>query len=664
MGLDGDVDGLAYAAGTDPAALPPDAAAKPIWTDSQAAGNLGRRNIAWTTTEVRYAFRETTPPKSLGDGDIAFTPLTQEMRTFVRAAFDLLSDVVNLKFVERQDDGLFPYVDRRIVFAADTNLPDYEWGHANWTTQFSTPRNRITGSEVWINPDATITRKWFFGGLNFASTLHEIMHGLGLLHPGDYNANGNPITYAADARYMQDSRQYTLMSYFAAAETGADFLVDAENSIFSGATPLLHDVAALQLIYGANTSTRSGDTVYGFNSTAGRPAYDFTVNVTPIVCIWDGGGNDTLDLSGSADACNLDLNQGAFSDAFTMTSNISIAYGADIENAKGGSGNDRLVGNKLANRLEGGAGDDVLIGGEGDDILDGGPGRDTVVYSGSRKDYVSWFVDGNWKVRPNNSTETDTLINVELLQFSDGTVKVGGLNAQETLETAYRNILRDDPSQWAAQATINTLVAQIDNGQRTIEQAKGEIIKLAAETTSVASLSYAFFTGKIPSQGGFDYLVSSTSPNTNNINSPYYQGFTLENRYINFSVNLGKLGEGKASFETEFGAKSLAETAKLAYAEIFGTTPSDAKVAALLGPTAGEGSMSRADYLAAYGGDGANGLGTKAALVGWLLSEAVKADAGLYARANDAFLADLADGALFAVDLIGVYGKPDFAFPG
>ena len=109
-----------------------------------------------------------------------------------------------------------------------------------------------------------------------------------------------------------------------------------------------------------------------------------------------------------------------------------------------------------------------------------------------------------------------------------------------------------------------------------------------------------------------DFLVSPTGPNGNNLNSAYYQSFNLENRYINFAVNLGKLGEGKIQFE------------------------------------------------AAYGGDGATGIGTKAAMVGWLLAEAVKADTGMYARANDAFLIDLADGANFAVDLVGLYGKPEF----
>ena len=91
--------------------------------------------------------------------------------------------------------------------------------------------------------------------------------------------------------------------------------------------------------------------------------------------------------------------------------------------------------------------------------------------------------------------------------------------------------------------------------------------------------------------------------------------------------------------------------------EIFGAEPTDAKVAALL-------SGGRDLYFASYGGDGLDGIGTKAAMVGWLLAESEKANLGLYARANAAFLTDLADGAAYNVDLIGVYGKPEFNYMG
>ena len=49
-------------------------------------------------------------------------------------------------------------------------------------------------------------------------------------------------------------------------------------------------------------------------------------------------------------------------------------------------------------------------------------------------------------------------------------------------------------------------------------------------------------------------------------------------------------------------------------------------------------------------------------MVGWLLAEAVKADIGVYAKVNDAFLADLMDGAAFAVDIVGAYNRPEYTY--
>jgi len=203
---------------------------------------------------------------------------------------------------------------------------------------------------------------------------------------------------------------------------------------------------------------------------------------------------------------------------------------------------------------------------------------------------------------------------------------------------------------------LTAMKASADAGILGKAQAIAQIADRADATTAVATLSYQFFTGKIPSQGGIDYLVDPKGVNANNLNSAYYQSFNLENRYINFAVNLGKNGEGKTAFTAKYGSLSLFDATREAYKTIFGGAPTDAKVHALID--------SRIDYFASYGGDGPNGIGTKAAMVGWLLAEAVKADVGMYAKANDAFMLDLADGANFAVDLVGVYGKADYNYAG
>jgi hypothetical protein len=199
---------------------------------------------------------------------------------------------------------------------------------------------------------------------------------LGLDHPGEYNG-GSP-TYANDALYAQDTHMWTVMSYFDAQNTGADWY--AGNGWWHYAqTPMLHDLLAAQAIYGADMSTRSGDTVYGFNSTADRSVFDFTQNDDPVVTIWDGGGTDTLDFSGWNSNSQISLVEGTFSHVNSMTHNVAIAFGAQIENATGGGGNDQITGNALDNVLKGLGGNDVIDGAAGDDWLEGGAGFDTLL---------------------------------------------------------------------------------------------------------------------------------------------------------------------------------------------------------------------------------------------------------------------------------------------
>lgn len=120
-------------------------------------------------------------------------------------------------------------------------------------------------------------------------------------------------------------------------------------------------------LYGANMSTRTGDTVYGFNSNTGRDFLTATAdNGKPVnFTVWDADGNDTLDFSGYSQQQMINLNDGAFSSVGGGTQNVAIARGAIIENAIGGSGRDVIIGNDQDNLLAGNAGSDILYGGLG-----------------------------------------------------------------------------------------------------------------------------------------------------------------------------------------------------------------------------------------------------------------------------------------------------------
>jgi serralysin len=331
---------------------------------------------------------------------------------------------------------------------------------------------------------------------------------------------------------------------------------------------------------------------------------------------------------------------------------------SSADQVAGGTGNDYLMGFAGNDNLQGLAGDDTVIGGSGNDMIDSGAGIDIAIFTGAANSYTLNFAGGAWTVADQRSGApdgADILSSVELLGFSDRTIDLR-LTDPATDAAAVR-VLRT-----AGSVPQSVLVA---NGLATEQTSIPLIVKAAGATSSVATLAYEFFTGKAPTSAGMDYLVSPTGPNPNNLNSAYYQSFSLENRYINFAVNLGKAGEGNAAFTAKYGGLSLFEATRTAYATIFGEAPSDSKLHAILDPTTVLNGVtySRSDYFAYYGQDGVNGVGTKAAMVGYLLAEAVKADLGSYALSNDAFLTDVAiHNAPFGVDLVGVYNQPGFVF--
>ena len=356
-----------------------------------------------------------------------------------------------------------------------------------------------------------------------------------------------------------------------------------------------------------------------------------------------------ITLTGSATTAGFGLPAGMTISVGTGAADVFTGVGSSVYSAAAG------------------AGDDVVRVGGGAAYVDGGAGRDSIIVLDATGAAVSLANIQKVDLPPGGAGAMVSLFlksggyiagkDVEAYVFKDGYGRVSNGQWQITgfdarVSSAAANILRD--AQLADPAKLVD-VAAAGNSASAISAYVDGLVRTAAATSSVATLSYQFFTGKIPSAAGMDFLVAVNGPNANNLNSAYYQSFNLENRYINFAVNLGREGEGKAKFQAEYGSLSLAEATKKAYGVIFGAAPTDAKVALLL-------SGGRDLYFDAYGKDGLNGLGTKAAMVGWLLAEAVKADVGMYARANDAFLTDLADGATFAIDLVGVYGKPEFNY--
>lgn len=129
------------------------------------------------------------------------------------------------------------------------------------------------------------------------------------------------------------------------------------------------------------------------------------------------GGTDTINAAAVSGQVHVNLTPG-------MTGSIGgaafrVADGTTIENLYSGDGDDVLVGNAAANHLFGGRGSDLLSGGAGDDTLDGDRGLDRVLLSGERDGYaILRNADGSVSI--NGAEGSDTLLDVEILQFDDG----------------------------------------------------------------------------------------------------------------------------------------------------------------------------------------------------------------------------------------------------
>ena len=358
---------------------------------------------AWNTNTITYSF----PTASSYYGTSAtysdpapfngFQVLSAAQMAVVQKAFQLVSSYTGLVFQQITETA----TTHATIRLADSAQPSTSYAYYPGT-------GNVSGDVFYGN---IRNQTPSVASYAFDTILHEIGHALGLKHGQDTSTYG-----ALPANH--NSTEYSIMDYYSYVGAPSTYYTNAAGS--GAQTYMGDDIAALQYIYGANYGSNAGNTTYSWDPNTGEEringlGQEASTTNTIYETVWDGGGVDTYDLGNYSSNLNVDLRPGAWSTfstaelAYLDGSNLSVRAKGNIfnsylfngnaasliDNLIGGSGNDRLTGNDIANAINGGAGNDVIDGGLGNDTLTGGLGADTFAYrNGYGQDTITDFNRG------------------------------------------------------------------------------------------------------------------------------------------------------------------------------------------------------------------------------------------------------------------------------
>jgi len=362
-----------------------------------------------------------------------FSPFSAEAQEAAREVLQAWANVANLVFTEVAADSVDAGV-LRFANSAPPGLGATTYGVSSF------PQDFAGAGDTWMNSGFVFPEGWAAGTQNFLTLLHEVGHALGLKHPHDAGMGGNPgwpadavvLPFTGTDTLTTQSTQTMVMAYNDIPGLASIGGLSVQSD-FAPTTPMRYDIAAMQYLYGPNTTYNADDTVYTFD---GNGRYNQT--------IWDAGGIDTIVATGTY-SVTIDLGPGSWSKLglpvtfSTRNPDLSVAElqpqltdpftvfiydTVTIENAIGGDGNDVLIGNAVANWLQGGSGRDIISGQGGNDVVDGGAGSDWLLLSVSTADVLAHpadlvFVPGLLS-RVGSSLGVVDLTGIERVRLTDG----------------------------------------------------------------------------------------------------------------------------------------------------------------------------------------------------------------------------------------------------
>jgi ELWxxDGT repeat protein/VCBS repeat-containing protein len=219
--------------------------------------------------------------------------------------------------------------------------------------------------------------------------------------------------------------QSTLTDYIDYGDPVGNFASDAQSALNTLAPATLNHYGRLAFV--GNSSDRNNFALSDIGN--GAPLDLVHLFLTHDLDAWGSLLNDAIHertLSTLLDAGVLGIKASFFHTMDNYINDLASAYQITFN---GDSGANRIVGNVANNLINGYRGDDVLAGAAGNDTIDGGDGTDTAVFQLNAGHYTTKLYGGKVIVSGKTSVDqavdgTDTLYNVEYLQFADMKIAV------------------------------------------------------------------------------------------------------------------------------------------------------------------------------------------------------------------------------------------------
>ncbi|HEX8640483.1 MAG TPA: M10 family metallopeptidase C-terminal domain-containing protein [Allosphingosinicella sp.] len=309
----------------------------------------------------------------------------------IELALDRYENVADLIYIETDDRGAAD-----IVFVSYNGTPGI--ATPSLAGRMSPPDTANEGQTEYNAGDYRWTQEGLApGGVFFGTLIHELGHGHGMAHPHDNGGRSSIMRGVEEIEtavytngdYGLNQGVYTMMSYQDGWEQSP--YGQPRNDLGYGfiGSLMAFDIAVIQDKYGVNEDYNKGNNTYYLPDENSPAQFDadgkMTKEGTSWKSIWDAGGTDSI-VYGGTRAANIDLRPatlkyeegggGWISYAWGVYGGFTVANGVTIENATSGSGNDKLTGNGIGNRLDAGGGHDIVLGGGGSDTIYGGTGSD------------------------------------------------------------------------------------------------------------------------------------------------------------------------------------------------------------------------------------------------------------------------------------------------